>query len=159
MQFKRNKMYLCIHDVIINNKIAFVQDHQYKCIKPDILLDENKKEVKTTNFKTHWNMYFKEEFQNKDINKKSNIEQFKEITTQMANLYEKKNADYGNSFDKSCNEFGITAALVRMNDKFNRIKSLTKNDNLVKDESIEDTLIDLANYSIMTLIWYKNNHE
>ena len=75
----------------------------------------------------------------------------------MANLYEKKNADYGNSFDKSCNEFGITAALVRMNDKFNRIKSLTKNDNLVKDESIEDTLIDLANYSIMTLIWYKNN--
>ena len=91
MQFKRNKMYLCIHDVIINNKIAFVQDHQYKCIKPDILLDENKKEVKTTNFKTHWNMYFKEEFQNKDINKKSNVEQFKEIITQMANLYEKKN--------------------------------------------------------------------
>ena len=44
-----------------------------------------------------------------------------------------------------------------MNNKFNRIKSLTKNDNLVKDESIEDTLVDLANYSIMTLIWYKNN--
>lgn len=75
----------------------------------------------------------------------------------MYETYKMKNADYGNSFDKSCDEFGITAALVRIGDKFNRIKQLTKQENLVKDESIEDTLLDLANYAIMTMLWFKNN--
>jgi hypothetical protein len=65
-------------------------------------------------------------------------------------LYRAKNVAYGDSFGKSVAEFGPTAALVRMGDKWNRIKSLTMgNPNNVSDESIEDTLTDLAVYSMM----------
>lgn len=65
-------------------------------------------------------------------------------------LYQAKNVAYGDSFGKSVAEFGPTAALVRMGDKFNRIKSLISgNPNNVKDEAIEDTLTDLAVYSMM----------
>lgn len=67
-------------------------------------------------------------------------------------LYERKNADYGDSFGKSFTEYGMTMACIRLEDKLNRIKALTKTEAKVKDESIEDTLMDLANYSIMTLI-------
>lgn len=91
----------------------------------------------------------------KTINKTDNIKIFSNITKNMADIYEKKNTDYGDSFSETCNEFGIIAALTRISDKFNRIKQLAKNKAKVKDESIEDTLLDLANYSIMTLVWLK----
>ena len=41
---------------------------------------------------------------------------------------------------------------IRLEDKLNRLKSLLKKESLVTDEKIEDTLMDLANYAIMTLI-------
>lgn len=78
---------------------------------------------------------------------------FKEITTKMLKLYIAKNKDYGNSFEQSLNKFGIVAGIVRMGDKMNRIESLSTKEAQVKEESIKDTLIDLANYAIMTLIW------
>lgn len=81
------------------------------------------------------------------------VKKFNEIVTKMSNTYEKKNADYGDSFGQTCDEFGIVAAIVRMNDKMNRIKQLAKNQAKVTDESIKDTLLDLANYAVMTLIW------
>ena len=87
---------------------------------------------------------------------KTNVENFTTITQKMADTYKKKNADYGDSFSNTCDEFGITAAIVRMSDKFLRIKQLAKNTAQVKDEKIEDTLLDLANYAIMTLIWLQN---
>ena len=74
----------------------------------------------------------------------------------MNQLYERKNRDYGNSFDKTLDEFGVVAGLIRMNDKMNRIKSIYNKDTNVKDESLEDTLIDLANYAVMTLKWLNN---
>lgn len=67
-------------------------------------------------------------------------------------LYERKNADYGDSFGKSFREYGLTMACIRLEDKLNRLKALTKNKAQVEDESITDTLMDLANYSIMTII-------
>lgn len=78
---------------------------------------------------------------------------FKDILKKMEETYKAKNADYGNSFEHSLYEFGLVAAVVRMNDKMNRIKSLIKSEAKVKDESIKDTLLDLANYSVMTLAW------
>jgi hypothetical protein len=85
------------------------------------------------------------------------IQQFKEITDTMNKIYEAKNSDYGDSFDKTIDEFGLTASLVRMSDKFNRIKQLVNDNNAkVKTESIKDTLLDLANYSIMTLLYITN---
>ena len=83
----------------------------------------------------------------------TNVKKFNEIVCKMADMYEKKNADYGDSFGQTCDEFGITAAIVRMIDKMNRIKQLSKNNALVTDESIKDTLLDLANYAVMTLVW------
>lgn len=81
---------------------------------------------------------------------------FQDLTKEMNELYERKNRDYGNSFDQTLNEFGVVAGLIRMNDKMNRIKSIYNKDTNVKDESLEDTLIDLANYAVMTLKWLNN---
>lgn len=85
-----------------------------------------------------------------------NAQKFMDITNQMIKTYVAKNHDYGNSFDKSLDEFGVDASLVRMNDKMNRLKTLSKNESKVKDESIKDTLLDLANYCIMTYMWLTN---
>lgn len=79
---------------------------------------------------------------------------FEEILNKMKTIYNSKNADYGNSFGKSLDEFGIIASTVRISDKVNRLINLTKgNKARVKDESLEDTLLDLANYAVMTIAW------
>lgn len=91
-----------------------------------------------------------------DINESTN---FGKILLKMMATYKAKNADYGNSFDKTLNEFGLVAATVRLSDKMDRIKMLTKKEAKVLDESIEDTLLDLANYSAMALVWLKNKEK
>ena len=83
------------------------------------------------------------------------VQRFEEITTAMLDLYKRKNADYGNSVAKTFDEYGLVSFLVRIEDKLNRVATLTKKsttERQVKDEKIEDTLLDLANYSIMALI-------
>jgi len=66
--------------------------------------------------------------------------------------YERKNHDYGDSFAKLRNEIP-NSILVRIYDKYSRLKTLLEgNEQLVKDESIDDTLMDLANYCIMELV-------
>lgn len=87
----------------------------------------------------------------------SNVNHFRNITTTMTKTYMAKNQDYGGSFDKSLHEFGLIASAVRINDKVNRIKTLVNNNPKVKDESIKDSLLDLANYAIMTIMWLDNN--
>ena len=87
-----------------------------------------------------------------------NVVQFRNITAKMADTYERKNADYGNSFGESIAEFGAVAGVVRIGDKFNRLKNLIKNPDTqrVNDESIADTLLDMANYCIMLHIELTN---
>lgn len=83
---------------------------------------------------------------------------FEEITKKMVELHQRKNQDYGNSFDHTLDEFGLVAGLIRMNDKMNRLKSIYKSSDIrVNDEKIEDTLIDLANYAVMSLEWLTKN--
>ena len=79
-------------------------------------------------------------------------ELFKYITDTMFNVYKAKNSDYGNSVHRTYEDFGLTSFLVRLSDKLNRAITLSKKDALVKDEKIQDTLLDLANYSILALI-------
>ena len=79
------------------------------------------------------------------------------LMREILKTYRDKNADYGDSFSKSYKEFGLVAPVVRMSDKMERIKALSKDDAKVKDESIKDTLIDLANYAIMTVIELEEN--
>lgn len=83
----------------------------------------------------------------------NNVEQFMSITQDMTKTYAAKNHDYGNSFEQSLNKFGLVASVVRIGDKMNRIESLMKREAQVKDESIKDTLLDMANYCIMTVMW------
>lgn len=78
---------------------------------------------------------------------------FDRICHEIMELHARKNKDYGNAADASYREFGITSYVIRLNDKMNRLKSLTKSgaEQKVKSESIEDTLMDLAAYSIMAI--------
>ena len=90
----------------------------------------------------------------------SKLDLYTEILGDMRQTYVAKNKDYGDSFGISIEKYGLISALTRISDKFNRIESLIlKDDRQVLDEKLEDTLLDLANYCIMTLIELKNNQE
>ena len=74
----------------------------------------------------------------------------KEITDYMHKTYVSKNKDYGNSFERTHKEIGSRASLGRIADKFYRLQNIILNDEqLVEDETVKDTLIDMANYAIM----------
>lgn len=77
------------------------------------------------------------------------VEQLKAIQAEALALFTKKNADYGDAFAK----FGVIGVLMRIEDKIQRALSITKNGiNLVDDETLRDTMIDLHNYSAMTMM-------
>ena len=81
------------------------------------------------------------------------IEKHKQICDELNTLYAKKNHDYGDSFHLSFVEEGMAMARIRLGDKYNRFKTLSRSTKQeVSDESIRDTLIDLANYAIMTIL-------
>lgn len=80
----------------------------------------------------------------------SDAKAFKEIVERMSDIFIKKNHDYGNSFAESVRELGPIAGFTLIMHKFNRLKNLIKGNNaMVKEESVEDTLLDMANYCIM----------
>ncbi len=74
------------------------------------------------------------------------------ICGELAELYQKKNHDYGDSYHKSFLKWGWPMAAIRLEDKLNRFETLIKSDGEVKDETMRDTLLDLANYSIMAIL-------
>lgn len=82
------------------------------------------------------------------------VERHKQICNFLSDLYERKNSDYGDSFGKSYKEYGMYMPCIRLEDKLNRLKSLAiyNKKQQVSDEGIRDTLEDLANYAIMTII-------
>lgn len=77
---------------------------------------------------------------------------FRAITNKMCNTFEAKNTDYGNSFHKLFEECGMTYAYGHLAEKLERINSLRKNEAKVKGESMKDSLFDLANYAILTIM-------
>ncbi len=82
----------------------------------------------------------------------NNVERHQKICEELNRLYERKNSDYGDSFHISFVEEGMAMARIRLGDKLNRFKTLSRQDTrMVEDESIRDTLIDLANYAVMTV--------
>ena len=88
------------------------------------------------------------------------VETFATIVKEMTELYAKKNHDYGNSFDEGCDRIGIGYPLGRLLDKMNRlIACMGKEDEMQINESIEDTLKDLACYSVMTLSYLKRKNN
>lgn len=81
-----------------------------------------------------------------------------DICSELNKIYEQKNHDYGDSFHDTWKEEGFAMARIRLSDKLNRFKKLSRiieldnEDQMVKDESMQDTLLDLANYAIMTVM-------
>lgn len=91
------------------------------------------------------------------------IARHREICDELNELYKRKNHDYGDSFHQTYLEEGLAMARIRLSDKLNRFKTLSKlnaNDSgqqKVTDESIRDTLLDLANYAILTILELEEN--
>lgn len=84
------------------------------------------------------------------------INKFREVQDESFELFKKKNNDYGNAFE----EFGLIGVLVRVNDKIKRSLNITKNEiQLVDDENLKDTLMDLHNYTALAIVLLekKNN--
>ena len=76
-----------------------------------------------------------------------------DVCEYLNDLYAKKNHDYGDSFHQTFVEEGMAMARIRLGDKFGRFKTLSKfSGQQVNDESLKDTLLDLANYAIMTVM-------
>jgi hypothetical protein len=82
------------------------------------------------------------------------VQQLMVVQSEALELFTKKNADYGDAFAK----FGVIGVLMRIEDKIQRALSITKNGvNLIKDEGIRDTLLDLHNYAAMALMLLDEN--
>jgi len=93
------------------------------------------------------------------MDEKIKLEKFDHVYSILRDIYKKKNSDYGNSFESSLEKFGLVAGVIRLSDKQSRLENLLKSESQVLDETIDDTLIDMANYAIMTAIWriFKSN--
>jgi len=84
------------------------------------------------------------------------VRQMKEVQGQALALFEKKNKDYGDAFAS----YGPVGVLVRIGDKIQRMQSVTKSGvNLVTDERLKDTLLDLHNYAAMALMLLTENEK
>ena len=91
------------------------------------------------------------------------IEHHEALCKKLHDIYVKKNHDYGDSFGRTFHEEGFAMPRIRLSDKLSRFKTLSRHTGdqpgFVKDESLIDTLMDLANYSIMTVLEMEENNE
>jgi hypothetical protein len=84
------------------------------------------------------------------------VEQMEKVQKEGLELFKRKNADYGDAFAN----YGTIGVIVRMGDKIQRALSITNNGiNMVDNESIRDTLIDLHNYSAMAIMLIDEKKE
>ena len=88
------------------------------------------------------------------------IEAFTRKAVEIIELYAKKNKDYGNAFHASFIKWGIMYLLSRLDDKLNRLTTITKNGSTaVTEESVKDTLMDIAAYALMGLVELEKQNE
>lgn len=79
----------------------------------------------------------------------NNLSYISKTALEVAELVNKKNHDYGKSFDKSVDKYGAAAYFLRIADKISRAETLSNKDALVLDEKIEDTLKDIIGYTLL----------
>lgn len=85
----------------------------------------------------------------------TDTERFQNIVCTMYDTYRKKNHDYGNSFATTWDEFGsngLVTAVAQISHKYHRLLNLTNGTQPQVDESLRDTLMDMANYCVLTLM-------
>lgn len=84
----------------------------------------------------------------------------KDLCINIHNTFKQKNLAYGNSFEESVLKYGLISALTRMSDKWNRIENLVLNPSTdTGDEPLKDSLLDLANYCLMTVMVLENKER
>ena len=79
-------------------------------------------------------------------------DRIKHAGTELTELLVRKNHDYGDSFAKQYEKYGLISALIRMDDKMRRLETLLDGKDAQVDESIKDTLLDLAGYALLASI-------
>lgn len=85
---------------------------------------------------------------------------FEKYTDHLAETLLEKNKAYGDSFTKSVDKYGLSVIGVRLSDKYNRIEHLITNHELKEnDESLEDTLLDMAGYAILGLKYLEEHRD
>ena len=85
------------------------------------------------------------------------IKEHLQVCDLLNTIYQQKNKAYGNSFGDTYKDLGSISAVTRISDKFNRLKTLARNQDIdCNDESINDTLLDMANYCVMTYMELEN---
>ena len=83
----------------------------------------------------------------------SDNSRFGKVLSEMMDTYKKKNADYGNSFSETIQEFGYIPAVARINDKVKRMKNIVKGQKMnIENENLRDALLDTANYCVLTIM-------
>ena len=85
----------------------------------------------------------------------NDVQRFDHIQVEMCDTFKSKNADYGNSFSQLYQEFGdngIVTAAVQISHKYHRFMNLIKGAPAKVNESLRDTLLDLANYCVLTVM-------
>lgn len=89
-----------------------------------------------------------------------NYTRHQELCDQIHDTYIQKNKAYGNSFGDTYEKLGIISAVTRITDKYNRLVTLATNSGIDQgDESMVDTLLDMANYCLMTVMEIQNQEE
>lgn len=84
------------------------------------------------------------------------ISQMREVQQEALTLFTKKNADYGDAFAK----YGVIGVLLRIEDKIQRSISISRSGiNMVDDERLYDTMLDLHNYAAMALMLMKESDK
>jgi hypothetical protein len=83
----------------------------------------------------------------------------KELLDYLHNMYIAKNHDYGDSVHDTYMKYGITSFLVRLEDKLNRARTISSKSQMVEDEKLKDTLLDMANYAILAVLELEDNDE
>jgi len=94
------------------------------------------------------------------IHSPNHIQKHKELLSELHETYKDKNHKYGDSFTETVNKYGLIASLTRMHDKFSRIENIILNQ--AKDdeeERLSDSLKDLANYCLMTVMVLENKND
>lgn len=88
------------------------------------------------------------------------IGKHQELLDNLHQLYIAKNNDYGDSVHDTFEKYGLISFLVRIEDKLNRLRTLTlKNSQMVQDEKIKDTFLDMANYAILAVLELEREEE
>ena len=99
------------------------------------------------------------EFAFQATNNQSDEEIYGSLLEKLFTTYKAKNADYGSAFSEMFDELGIDYAYGKLREKMNRIKVLRKQPNMVKNEGLEDALLDTAGYAILTLVELKKRKQ